>query len=177
MKQAPGFKRFSSYLIDFSLLFGSYYLLLKAGEDFVKPKELYPPVDAMVFYTPRDFEIYQFAATFAAAVCLLYYFTTYVCLNATLGQKLLKIQVLKQNASPLELSDKLKLTMVALLKFSIVFVPGPLLVIFFIYGHVFSFLALLAGLYFLTVNPILAYQKPVKLSWSDKLTGTAIFED
>ncbi len=176
MKQAHGFQRFSSYVIDFSILFGIYYQLFKVAELFVKPQDLYPPLKGMKLFNPREFDIYFFAIGYGALFCLFYYLITYVFFSATIGQYLLKIRVLKLNGAPLDNWDKKKLVLVALLKFSIVFLPGPLLVLLMVLGHIFSFFALIIALYFLIINPLIAYQKPLKRSWSDLLTKTGVFQ-
>lgn len=176
MKQAHGFTRFSAYIIDLSILIAVYYLCLKVAENLIPPDAIYPPATGMDLYSKKDFEVYKRAVSIAAIMFVIYHLFFHFLFNATLGQLLLKIRVLNTDGTKLDFRNKLRLTLVGLIKFSIIFLPSPMLIFFLMIGFPMSLLILLWAMYALAINPLLSYYKDDKASWSERLTYTRIFE-
>ncbi len=157
---------------------------MKISEQFVPAKDLYPPVSAMSLYSKREMDIYKISVSIGASFLLIYQFVCHYFFKTTIGNKLLKIKRLSVEKEDLKLIQIFKLCLVSILKYGIVFLPGPasVILLFFLMSVVsevlsdyIAFTLLVLAFSWLILTPLKAYRKNDKVTWVEKFTKTRVY--
>lgn len=179
---APSFwKKLSAAWIDFVLLVGA-YLVLGFLSEHIFLEDAYPPATGMQLYSEREFAVYWFFVRWSMILTFLYLLVSYKVFGGTVGQKLLRLQLLDKSMGPLSNKNILLRIFVVLTVLILLMVPGPVVALMFLIlgaellNASLSVLILLSCAFSLFYFSFTRYSRGKTRSLKDKLSQTVLVD-